>query len=547
MIQSIQSFSDPTQFLILSVFLIFLLVEKKITWNPKVQLGTALTVSLIVSVYCFGPNLKAKFWLIDDHEVVYFLKSKTQGSNLFDFFNILLTQTEVGNFGESPRYRISYYFLRILESLVFKENSFLWYFTLFCISTFFVFSMLHFLFKHFSVAVSILFTFFVFSFRYWSDIFSRLGAGETYAVLGVALILLGLAYYRYKEENADWIFVIVSFGVAICCGSKENFLPLFLLPLSLLILEWKRKTFFRSIVLILPILLSIFTVISLYLFFKKNQVDIYGNSTRISDRVLALFGKLNGDFVIGLLILAGFVAVLSILESFKTKKFKITKAILLPIVLFGILLLNIVFYNGNWPTNSRYDFPGIITYQVGLLVLIVLALEILLRYFEIDLKHRAIVTNIALIFFLSSLVSAKGITDLQRDARANMKRTQAFSSFLTNLISDSTDKTIVLYVHQAFDFEPADSMTRYLNYYEDKNERMILVSPAKAESDFKNGLLDYLRKISKEGSEERKILPYNPKSLAGRSCLILYFPPASLEDVPNIPECKELRKETVPF
>ncbi|MBW0434156.1 hypothetical protein HGB47_11065 [Leptospira yasudae] len=541
-------FWEPSHVVLLGFFLFLLILQEKYQWNHKVLFGFVGFVSVGLSLYCFGPNLQAKWWLIDDHEVFYLLKSKSNRNGIFDFFNVLFNQTEVGQFGNNPRYRISYYSFRVLEALIFKDNVFLWYFVWFFISTIFVFSIIYFLSKYFSLSVSVLFVLFVFSIRYWSDIFSRLGAGETYAVLGFALILIGFSEYKWKEDNSVWIYVLISIGVLICSGSKENFLPLFLIPLAQLVFEKRtRKSWSRLSVLILPIFLSVFTILSLYLFFKKSSVDIYGNSTRLSDRFSILFGKLENGFVINLLILLLFLLLLYFFEYRKTKKNPVTSVAILPILFLGMLLLNIVFYNGVWPTNSRYDFPGMIFYQGAFFVLIFLLLRRLFGLYEAESRDGNFYLNVVLILFLSSVTSVKGITDLQRDARANMKRTKAFTSFLNDLIADKSDRVLIFYVHQAFDFEPVDAMTRFLNYYGDANDRMIQVAEIKAESDFKNGLLNYMRTISKEGSPDRKVIPFDQNRLKNRSCVLLFFPPATLQDVPDVGGCKELKKNIVPF
>ncbi|RHX78242.1 hypothetical protein DLM77_17560 [Leptospira yasudae] len=541
-------FWEPSQIVLLGCFLFLFILQEKSEWNRKYVVAGIGLVSVSLSLYCFGPNLQAKWWLIDDHEIFYFLKSRPNPNKIFDFFNILLNQTEVGQFGNNPRYRISYYSLRILETLLFKDNVFVWYFVWFCISIIFIFSIVYFLSKHFSLSVSILFALFAFSIRYWSDIFSRLGAGETYAVLGFALIIIGFSEYRFKSENPVWVYVLISFGVLICSGSKENFLPLFLIPLMQLVFEKRtRNSWTRFGISIFPILLTFFTILSLYIFFKKNSVDIYGNSTRLSDRLTILFGKLDTGFVNNLLILLLFLVILYIFEYQRTKKSPIPTAAVLPVFFLGMLLMNIVFYNGVWPTNSRYDFPGIILYQGAFFVLITLLLETLFRLCETENKNRKFYLNVVLIFFLCSVTSVKGITDLQRDARSNMKRTRAFTSFLNGLIEDKSDRVLIFYVHQAFDFEPVDAMTRFLDYYGDEKERMILVTEAKAESEFKNGLLNYLRTLAKDGSVERKVKPWNQNGLKDRTCILLIFPPASLEDAPAIKGCRELKKEIVPF
>ncbi|AYV57244.1 hypothetical protein EFP84_18145 [Leptospira kmetyi] len=539
---------ESFQFVLLGIFLFFLVIEKRYEDRKNIKTILASLTAILFSVYFFGPNLKAQWWLIDDHEVFYFLKSKTEPSGWKNYFDILLNLTEVGNFGNAQRYRVSYYALRIFEVLLWKDNAFVWYLIRFFISTFFIFSLLRILLLRFPFTISCLFVLSVFSFRYWSDIFSRMATSELYIVFGLSLLLTAFSCYKPKEKNSVWIYLLISLGTIVCLGSKENFIILTAIPIGILFWERSKDTsWWNRMILVFPILYSALIVISLYLFFKKVPVDIYGNRVSLSEKLAVFLTKFVNEFTIGIFALIVAFLAFSILEFIKIRKVKISIWFFLPLVFLGILLFNIVFYSGVWPTNSRYDFPGMILYQGAILALVFLIVSVVLRLFEVDIKHRDLVVNVVLIFFLCSVTSVKGITDLQRDSRTNMKRTQAFTSFLKEFLSDSSDRIIILYVHQAFDFEPVDAMTRFLNYYGDKNERMILVSESKAESDFKNGLLNYMRTLSKEGSPERDVIPFDSKKLKNRSCVLLFFPPASIEDAPNIPECKEYKKEIVPF
>lgn len=541
------SFWGVDQFVILGLFLILFVLERKIKITPNVRLLLIGFLSISLTVYLFGPNLKAQWWLIDDHEVFYFLKSKTNQASWSDMFDILLNQTEVGKFGNSSRYRVSYYFLRISEALIWKDNATLWYVFRLLISSLFIFSILGLLSKFFSLSLSLLFTMYVFTIRYWSDIFSRMATGELYTVLGVALILLALSKYRFSadKKNPIWIYLCISFGVIISAGSKENFLILILLPLFILFYERQKSgMWFQKIVLILPILFSIFEGISLLLFHSKNKTDIYGNSTSLADRSAILLRAVKSEYVLipfGLLILLFFLRLL----SSNRIKIRDLKKIILPVVFVLITLLNIIFYNGNWPINTRYDFPGLILFQSAVFLILALIVSEISKIFRFSVSKRNTIVQMILILYVSSIFSVQGLTNLQRDSRANMKRTIAFTASVKKVSSLPKDERLILYAYQAYDYEPIDSFSRYLNYYDNEIPKMILVTDQDAESEFKNGLLRSLRIISKEGSAEMKVLPYDEKGFYEKSCTVILFPPATLENAPNIRGCKNLRKELV--
>ncbi|TGL98127.1 hypothetical protein EHQ76_13950 [Leptospira barantonii] len=499
-------------------------------------------------MYLFGPNLKAQWWLIDDHEIFYFLKTEKKPSSWLDFFGILIDQTEVGQFGSSSRYRISYYSLRLIETILWKDNVFLWYAFRMGIAMLFSFSILRIFTRYFSLAISILFLLSVFSFRYWSDIFSRLGTGEVYAVLGVALILISLTEYDFRNKNQLWIYIFIFLGVVIASGSKENFIVLILLPISILFIERSQSSnWSKRSILICSILFNLVTFTSLYLFFNKSKVDVYGNSVLLSDRISMLLTRFENEFVLNMVALIGGILSFGSLFYIREKRNIISPVLAIPFVFLGILLFNILFYNGIWPTQSRYDFPGILVYQAGLFLLLYLNFESFLKFTNIQFDTMKLPVQGILMLLLVSFVSIKGMNNLQKDSRANMKRTISFQTSLNEIKSDSTSDTIILYVHQALDFEPVDSFIRFLNYFENDKPKMVSVTATSAESEFKNGLLNSMRSLSKLGSPELKILPLDFERLKGKSCLLVYFPPATIENLPKISGCKSLSSKIVSF
>ncbi|RHX86339.1 hypothetical protein DLM78_10920 [Leptospira stimsonii] len=135
----------------------------------------------------------------------------------------------------------------------------------------------------------------------------------------------------------------------------------------ILFLERKASnTLSSKIVLTVPIIYAGSILLSLYLFFRKVQVDIYGNSTKASDRLSVFLNFLNNELVVGCMILIGILILLIAFHSIKSKKYSVSFPELIPFFFFGLLLINILFYSANWPTNSRYDFPGLLGYQCAI-------------------------------------------------------------------------------------------------------------------------------------------------------------------------------------
>ena len=250
---------------------------------PKwLQLLLLIILSIFTSYYMLGDNLRAQWWIIDDHEIMRYLGEDGH----LDFKDIpskLLTETEVGNFGGSPRYRPSYYFLRLLETALWGNYPKLFYLTWFLILSFFF--MVCWLITKETIGFigGYFFTAATMSFTYWIDIFSRLGSSETYAVLGISLFCLG--FYRYlKEKSFNTSFLTWScifWGAIISIGSKEN---LILLVIPVVWLLWdsfkkKRLTLIKLIICISIISFSAFIALSILLSISaRGGQDVYSNN-----------------------------------------------------------------------------------------------------------------------------------------------------------------------------------------------------------------------------------------------------------------------------
>lgn len=82
-----------------------------------------ILVSLFLGFYFLGDNLAAKFWIIDDHQIIEFLGSDFH-LELSEIPELLKSRI-VNDFSKSVRVRPTYYTLRILETFLWGNNPFL--------------------------------------------------------------------------------------------------------------------------------------------------------------------------------------------------------------------------------------------------------------------------------------------------------------------------------------------------------------------------------------------------------------------------------------
>jgi hypothetical protein len=101
--------------LLLFLFFIFYFIEDRYHKIKNKNLIFFLIFTPLI-IYIFGDNLYAKWWIVDDHEIFFYLtqSGNVQQPSFFTWFKeTLLNKTEIGQFGEYPRF----------DFLIFFQNS----------------------------------------------------------------------------------------------------------------------------------------------------------------------------------------------------------------------------------------------------------------------------------------------------------------------------------------------------------------------------------------------------------------------------------------
>lgn len=530
------------------IFLIFFILL--LTYKDKFKIGrlAVFLFSVIFAFYIFGPNFKAKFWLIDDHELFYFLDSESSPKKWSDFFRILLDQTEVGLFGVSNRYRPSYYSIRLLEVFLWKDQPILWYLLRFVILSSFVHSIVLIYRLFLPTAVALAWTITTFCFPFWADVFSRLGPGETYVALGFVILIFSTIDWNHKIFSGLWATIFQVIALLVMIGSKENMILMAAIPFLINYSSNGRTFKFKYYhgLYILPIIYSLLIVVSILTALSENPLDVNGNSARLLDRLL-MIGQLlaNRIFVISS-ILISLVTILILLKRRKMLHIKTLSAVLIFLwFLYFNITLNLFYYNGDLPQGNRYDFP------CGLFFPILFVLSVYLIYREVCFQFSDInfySFNLMLLLFASFGFSSFQINELQNVARKNAKRTQILQNSITSMRIEGEDTLGIIYARDFTEFEPTDSLLRYLKYYDRKMEIMIDVEDVKYYTVFQNNLMGYLRNLSKSGSDEKKLLPFDLKKMSLKSkCVIYHFGDLSFEPKKKYPTCKNIEEHLVKF
>lgn len=494
--------------------------------------------SFVFSFFIFRENFGSSWSIIDDHEIAYFLGSDKK--ILVNEIPGLILKTEVGRFGEALRFRPSYYFLRIVESALWRDNPLLWYVTLFLILVIFVFTVSYLISSFFGFFVGIAFTMFIMTDVYWADILARLGPGEIYVLLGLSLY--SLAFYKIfvqkSEKSIYWLLFFL--GGIIAIGSKENMVIL-MLPTFYLIfsrLRYLKSRPFLLLMCVLQIIFSLWVFLAVYLSISKYGRNFYAQSVNVSTlyhtSILSfekMVKELNFIFILfGALIIFRF---LGIRKSIKLLINSSGVIFLFFFLIFGYMS-QIVFYSGGFPTGIRYDFPGVLfkyLFWLTSLYIFILSFQFYFSGFKSSFNNFILFfSRFLLIFILSYEVAIKGYSNLILVERKAREITNAFNNKvidLSSIANNNPDYLIIFRSENPWDYEPVFSLQRFLRFRAVKNLIILKYTDENFEtsSSLNKLLSEELFKVSRNGSKEEGFSVFDQVDFDkfGQRCILVLF------------------------
>lgn len=410
--------------------------------------------------FMMGAGFGAKLGMIDDHEIALFLGSDGK-INLSEIPHILKTQTEIGTYGASPRYRPIYYTLRIIESMVWRTNSTLWYVSRYILFVFSLYGLWRMLTLYFPTSISYLFIGYSLTIPFWGDLMSRIGPSEIYAVGFLALFSWGIIKITTypKPKWMDYSYLIVGYIGSV--GSKENFVFL-ILPLVLAVGYRWLKYGFSKIELLVVTLLTLYTGwigVEILLATNATGVDFYGTSISYPARI-KYFVMQSPKMIVSRHILPSvLIAVYASVQLWKSKwKNRTDSTYLLVMITFGFAIFTqYIFYNSLLPQNSRYDFPALLIFPLINLISVKYIAGKVWPY-----KMYYVFFAVYLMYF----IFGRGYQYTRVLASQNVERTNRYSEYLTTLstkLKESPETPLIFVSNHYLNFEPISSTTRYLS------------------------------------------------------------------------------------
>ncbi len=210
----------------------------RVAWPAIIALGM---LGVIWAV--FGIVLDAQWSVVEDFETMGWLGSDGRAS--LSEAPAILSNTEIGAYGVLARFRPTYYFLRVLETVAWGMNPTAWYgarLVLLGLAATLFWRITSPALGYLGSAILCLYGL---TFGYWVDMVGRLGPSETYAVLGLPIYLVGVAHAFQDGYGRRWDRFVASSGILLgsllCMGSKENFLLLLVPTLYVFVRAVRRR------------------------------------------------------------------------------------------------------------------------------------------------------------------------------------------------------------------------------------------------------------------------------------------------------------------
>jgi hypothetical protein len=462
--------------------------------------------SAIMVLGIFGKIMAAKWGVIDDHEIMLFL-GQDRRLYLNEIFSTLKL-TEVGNFGSLTRYRPFYYILRLLESVVWGANPVYWYAFRLCLLILAVSLFWNLVAARIGWLAGGLLTAYTLTFFYWVDVVGGLGPGETYAVLGLPIYIWGLVN-AFQENSGKSKYVLsglaILFGSIVCVGSKENFVLLFIPSAYVAFKALRLKKYQLFIFASGSVLFSFYVGGAVMVLISQTGADVYAKSASPLARLTALLSvpTLAPIALLCFLIMALGCLTLVRRVSAGTQRI-LLQTIFWLIVLCVVYFSQLVFYNGVWPTNMRYDFPGMLYVPIAIYILYLGAEKI---FSEIpNLKHPRFVVRFGWIAALALLVFSRGFAQIMVALEERVKVTHNFTDRIeqiSSLLKQNPNDALVLESGGVWDYEPVFSYERFLRAYGVENPIFLRIhnySPEAVTAGLEQSLAVQLVDISSNGS-----------------------------------------------
>ncbi len=501
--------------------------------NPIQITNWRITKFILVLFFALSWNLitlrgllKSKFGLIDDHELIKFL-GPDRDLKVSETFSLLFSSTEVGEWGESKRFRPTYYFLRLLQVAILEDSAsgFFFYRILIMSLTATLVGVLaaclaNSLGRKISIVSLLFWTLLASLLPVWSDVVTRLGPSELEqsAFYTLMIILIMLAVSR-PENRMNWI--LISVLALISAGEKENMAIVFVVALLGMYYSKARltsKKLLASVVILSGILVALIELGPMIAIHHGNATDIYGQNRGPTELLRVLLQGIVSPHIFICLFFS-----LVVVFAGRQGKLKIPREIaFLMLGLNLILISEFVFYAGNVRGN-RYSMITQITLLIYLVIGTLLIRE--LSVLSNRIKQRSwvsevVVAGLSLSILLTPAFASKNALTIYASADQSRKMSNNFQNKLESVLKIAKKENKVKFVVQSsWDYEPIYSTITYLSNYNQNLEFTLEVAVQPENTILGTMLLDKLKNMATDGNKDWKVSPLSNFSNQRFTCI----------------------------
>ena len=444
---------------------------QKQRWFWLIPVLVILALSFLLAYAMFYESLKSRWSMVDDPEIAYYLGSDHH-VGLGEAAQIILRDTEIGQYGYFTRFRPVYFAARLLESWLWNDELVFWYWSNIVMFAFFVGTFWFLASRKINFFLAGLLTFFMAAQTYWIDTFGRLGPSEPYAAVGLALFAWGLylIYQLPKRPGLGWSLMAV--GGMICTGSKENFVVLLLLIAAVAWERWRSHQFslWPRIWLALTALWNLWIFSAIGLAVLRTGRDVYQNSVGPSRKILELMLAINRPDVIGLFILLAALAWIGF--ALRKKNSRVSRLLLFVAAslafLWIVYLTQFLIYGGDFPNGDRYDVPGMLAWPLAAVLLVWLFQQITAEVPYASYRMPVMLIS-ALVCVALAFSQIGGVQTAQAKTRKYVKDNTRFTRSLDKMsaiLKQSPSTPLVLQLdNPILDYAPITAYDLFLRYY----------------------------------------------------------------------------------
>lgn len=484
-------------------------------------------------LFLLKDNFYAKFWIIDDHEIIFYSKSD---KNLFFLYSDIIKEDLINN----QRFRPTYWLIKVLEFKLFDNNPFIYYishFLILFIGFVFLYLIFFLLFKK-NYIFSLLLIFLISIQEFWSNLYTQLAPAEKYGFFysSIWFYLLIKFFLEKKIKNIHLIFFVI-FSI-LTSLVKENFFIFLIVSIFTIFYLHKTNKISNKKFIYVNIVLFLFLVVSIIFFLKikNNKFDVYSRPTSFIYRLIINNKKLDEIYKNSGINEIIFILIPFYIFLLKNKKIYLLKNIFFNLF-FLIFLFSLIYYqyfiNFGEFLNFRYHFPMMVLKYYFLPIFYFINIK------DIKDRQKYIINTIIVLFLIFKIFNnIKEISIIKKSVLNNRLRTNKFYNDLIT-IKQYYKKISYKKFYLIFDYtvplniEFLHSIEKYLNFYNLKFDLYVIMPENCYEDNFnklENRLcLDVLNRIDNDKKivNKNKIVykKYENNINKTNNCVLFYLDP----------------------